>query len=181
MYKKYLENNNLVNIISETTFRKHFKNNYNIKFKHARSDVCDICFEKERNIQNLQFDQAYIKHKNNFEIHSLVKKQFLDNDYNKYIVIEFDYSQNKPLPKLPNSCLFYKRLLWLYIFNIHIYQDQSYIFHSLEGSSPKNSNSVCSSLFKVIEILQIKNKLDGKEIVFLSDNTCAQNKKLDHN
>ena len=174
MYKEFLVSNNQDNNISRTSFTNFFKNNYNIKFKHPRSDVCDTCFEKERNIQNLQFNQAYNEHINNFNTHSLLKKQYLKGK--NYIVIEFDYSQNKPLPKLPNSSLFYKRLLWLYIFNIHVYQEQSYIFYSLEGDSPKNSNSVCSSLFKIIEKLQFENKLSGKEIVFLSDNTCAQNK-----
>ena len=94
----------------------------------------------------------------------------------KFIVFEFDFAQNRPWPKLPNSDVFYRRLLWLYIFEVHVYNYKSFIFWDLEGCAPKNTNSVCTSLFHVIKELIPENTQDEKELVFLSDSTCAQNK-----
>ena len=158
------------------TFKNYFKQNFDIKFKSHRSDYCDFCFEHEKDgVENLQFDakQKYLEHKNlitNFEI--------LKNSYKseKYIVIEFDYAQNRPLPKLPNCNLFYKRLLWLFIFNVHVHNIKSFIFYNLEGMAPKNPNSVCSAIFRVIQFLKDGNFLLDKEIIFISDSTCSQNK-----
>lgn len=58
---------------------------------------------------------------------------------------EFDFGQNLPLPKLPMNAQFYRRLLWLYVFNVHIYKiNRSYMFHFLEGSYKNGANSVCN-------------------------------------
>ena len=79
---------------------------------------------------------------------------------------------------LTNCDLFYKRLLWLYTFNVHVHNFNSFIFYSLEGESPKRSNSVCSNVFRIIEIPFSQNKLAKKEIGFLSDSRVSQNKNM---
>ena len=46
---------------------------------------------------------------------------------------EFYYAQNLPLPKIPVNEQFYKRLLWLYLFNVHVYgSEQSYMYPHLK-------------------------------------------------
>ena len=95
------------------------------------------------------------------------------------LVLNFDYSQNHPLPKLPNCEVFYKRLLWFFIFNIHIYYPKlSYFFYSIEGLYSKNGNSVCSYIFKLLNELNFynENKQIIKEIILLSDATSSQNR-----
>lgn len=42
---------------------------------------------------------------------------------NTSLVLEFDYGQNLPLPRLTVTSLFYKRQLWYYAFNIHCHND----------------------------------------------------------
>ena len=177
LYKSFLIEKKIDQGICLRTFTVFFKNNYDIKFKPLRSDYCDFCFENEKDgIENLQFEarQKYLEHQNLKDIYKNLKTSYKSDE--KYIVIEFDYAQNRPLPKLPNCNLFYKRLLWLYIFNVHVHGIKSFIFYSLEGNSPKNPNSVCSALFEVLQFLKENNHLINKELIFVSDSTCSQNK-----
>jgi hypothetical protein len=54
------------------------------------------------------------------------------------LCFEFDYSQNRPLPKIPNCEVFYKRLFWLYIFNLHLHNsDISFILNNKHRESPQ--------------------------------------------
>ena len=42
---------------------------------------------------------------------------------------EFDYGQNLPLPKIAVSDQFYRRLIWLQNYNIHVHNSpRSYMF-----------------------------------------------------
>ena len=175
-YKNFLINKSFNQNLCINSFKSYFKKNCNISIKKLITDYCDLCFKNERKVENLQLldKENFIRHQTNRGLHKNLKNFYLDDE--KYIVIEFDYAQNRPLPKLPNCALFYRRLLWLFVFNVHIHNYKSFIFYSLEGKTPKNSNSVCSNLYQVIEILKSENKLVNKEIIFLSDNTCSQNK-----
>ena len=175
-YKLFLQGKSLDFKLSYTTFTNYFKNNCNIKFKHHRTDVCDFCYKMENTVENYKQDPSFINHHKNVESHKKLKNNFIKNE--KYVVLEFDYAQNRTLPNAPNSELFYKRQLNLFIFNVHVYNIKSFIFNTVEGKSPKNTNSVCTSIFKVLQILNTENKLDEKELIFLSDNTCAQNKNF---
>lgn len=49
-------------------------------------------------------------------------------------VLEFDYAQNLPIPKLNITSQFYKRLLWLFNFNIHCHNDGSSSFFLFFGN-----------------------------------------------
>lgn len=65
-----------------------------------------------------------------------------------YLVVEFDYSQNFPIPKLNVNAQFYKRMFWEYCFNIHVFNDNSsYCYCFTECDRKKNPNSVVSFLF----------------------------------
>lgn len=92
------------------------------------------------------------------------------------LVLEFDYGQNYPLPKLRVNSQFYKRLLWLYIFNVHVFNDDSsFMYTYMETEGRKNANSVCSLVHHCI-----KQKMSAgvKKIVLLSDGTGGQNKNI---
>ena len=64
-----------------------------------------------------------------------IKQDFLESVKDKEncdtLIIEFDYGQNLNLPRLNNSAQFYKRLLWLYVFNIHCHNDGRSKFYCL--------------------------------------------------
>lgn len=92
------------------------------------------------------------------------------------LVLEFDFAQNRPLPKLVVNAQFYKRLLWFYIFNIHNHNDNSSAFYwYLENEGEKNCDSVCSMLY---DYISKKITSATKKIVLFSDATGAQNKSI---
>ena len=65
---------------------------------------------------------------------------------------EFDFGQNLPLPKLPVNEQLFRRLLWLYIFNVHVFKlTNSYMFYCLEGNMKKGTNVVCNFVEFVIK------------------------------
>jgi hypothetical protein len=151
-FKKFIVSENLSFelVLTYETFRTFFIDNYNISFKHPRSDVCDLHFKfEQKGFENLSETEKLIfeSHKNKIEAYKSLKSELLKKSNNR-IYLEFDYSQNRPLTKLLNCEVFYKRLLWFHIFNVNLHNlDLSYMFHFKEGKYPKNPNSVCSYLF----------------------------------
>lgn len=152
--------------LGRTTFIDYFKLNFNIRFRPNRTDECDFCFECKLN-SNYNSDDKYLEHILNVDKHDSLKKMFI-NDIENFIVFAFDYSQNKPLPKLSNSKIYYTRQLYMYLFNIHVYPYNEYNFsdriyyHSFEGEQGKNSNTVCSNLYHIIECYKISEIIDKK-------------------
>ncbi|KAJ8877720.1 hypothetical protein PR048_022175 [Dryococelus australis] len=68
------------------------------------------------------------------------------------LVLQFDYAQNFPLPKTNETSQIYKRLVWVYLFNMHCHNiDYSQIYHFLETDSKKNPDRVCSFLFNKVD------------------------------
>lgn len=95
---------------------------------------------------------------------------------NTSLVLEFDYCQNLPLPRLTVTSLFYKRQLWYYAFNIHCHNDDvstMYTYLGTEGT--KDADSVASFVFDFI-YKKIEKGPTIKEIILLSDNCGGQNK-----
>lgn len=65
---------------------------------------------------------------------------------------EFDYAQNLILPKLSVSDQFYKRKLYMYLFNVHNHvTNNSYMYPYLEGHAKKGANTICSFLQHAID------------------------------
>ena len=90
-------------------------------------------------------------HKKKVDAHKNLKADIMERAGKTALVLEFDYAQNLPLPKLPVNDQFYKRLLWLHVFNVHVHgQDKSYMFHFTEGMTKKGANSMCSFVRNVI-------------------------------
>lgn len=90
------------------------------------------------------------------------------------MILDFDYAHNRPLSKLSVTSQFYKRFLWMYIFNIHCHNnDSSILYWYLENEGTKDSNSVCSLLYRYIS----EKVNDGvRKIVLFSDGAGSQNK-----
>jgi hypothetical protein len=171
-YYNRVVNNNLT--LCYNTFINYFKNNYNYGFSHPRKDVCDVCFECEQTgINNLTIDKKleyenHLSKKDNFQILKTNICKRLD-----ILILEIDYCQNKPLPKLPVSALFYSRLLWLMIFNVHIHNfEKSFMYYFLEGEYKRGANSVCSFVYSVLKNITI----NAKKIVIFSDSADGQNR-----
>lgn len=168
-------------IMKYKTYFKFFKQQCNFSFRHPKTDVCDYCTECQMKLNVNPEDECklnFMVHKKKMKAYSKTKNEILENCKTDLttLVIEFDYAQNLPLPKLNVTSQFYKRLLWLYTFNVHIHNDNtSYMYTFMETEGKKDANSVASFLYdclkkKLVEFPRVK------KIVFLSDGAGGQNK-----
>lgn len=74
------------------------------------------------------------------------------------LCLEFDFAQNLPVPKIPVKDQFFKRLMWIYVFNVHVHSKvldknikQSYMFLMPEGLNKRGANTVCNFVSEVIK------------------------------
>lgn len=90
----------------------------------------------------------------------MLKKYYTTNlPKESSLIIEFDYAQNVAFLRLNVCDQFYKRLVWMYIFNIDNHSDGSSRMYSfLEGQAQKNPNSAVSFLFHYLQEKIIRNK-----------------------
>lgn len=156
--------------ISISSYSKYFNHNVNFSFRMPRTDVCNFCFEEETKTEK---SSEFIQHKANVTAYHQLKKEILLLE--NVSVFEFDFGQNLPLPKIPVSDQFYRRLLWIHIFNVHVYNSKrSYMFTFTEGHVKKGATTVCNLLLHAIfeeYKLQYNNK-----IYLFSDSCSGQNK-----
>lgn len=92
------------------------------------------------------------------------------------LILEFGYSQNLPLPKIPLTEQLCRRLLWMCLFNIHVHgaSGKSYMFHFLQGMAKKGASTVCSFFGYVIQ-KEFRNERH-KHIILLSGACGGQNR-----
>lgn len=168
---------NKLEIMSYWSFKKYYDENFNIGFSNPKSDVCDLCFEMTNiGVERLTEEQRIIfdKHLNDYNDYKSIKSSILSSDLSEKLVIEFDYGQNKPLPKLNKTSNYYSRCLWFFIFNVFIHSTkESFMYYFLEGQFKKGSNSVISFVYQTLKSI---NLLNYKEIILFSDNCPGQNK-----
>lgn len=179
----FLMNTNTALTMKYKTYHKYFRTNSPYSIRKPRTDVCDFCTQCKILLKANPNDPCLNKY--NFHVMKSNRYKDIKNSYllqakkenPSVLVLEFDYAQNRPLPKLNATAQFYKRLLWMYIFNIHCHNDQSSVLYwYLENEGTKDSNSVCSLLYHYIS-----RKLDGssiKKIVLFSDAAGGQNKSV---
>ena len=154
-----------------STYTKYFNNNLNFSFSNPRTDVCNLCYE-HRNDKTVTTEIE--NHKKSIESYKILKKNMLSEK--DVLCLEFDFGQNLPLPKIPVSDQFYKRLLWLHIFNVNVFGDhkRSYMYLFMEGILKKGANTVCNLLFHSI---QNELKLNYYNKIYLFSDACGgQNK-----
>ena len=167
--------------ISMGTYIIFFKFNMKYAVRRPRSDICNFCYECK--INNDLKNEDYINHIKEVENYRKSKKIYLAEKTN--LCIEFDFAQNLALPKLIVNAQYYSRLLWLFIFNVHVFnksgknldsneKDNSYMFFMLEGFAKKGSNTVIN--FVLFTILREYQPDKHKKIILLSDSCGGQNK-----
>lgn len=165
------------------TYHRYFRENSSYSFRQPRTDVCDFCTKCKILLEANPDDPMktqYLLHLKKVEFYNKMKKEYLESiDKNPdTLIIEFDYAQNLPLPKLNITSQFYKRLLWLFNFNVHCHNDKSSTFYCfLETDSKKGPNTVCSFVYNFITE-KLKDFPNIKKIVFFSDSCGGQNKNI---
>jgi len=162
--------------IAFCTFEQYFNVHLEFAFSLPRSDVCNMCFWKEQGSSMTVEENVRLKlHKSKVDGYNLVKSTVLGADFvPEVLILEFDYAQNLPLPKLPVNDQFYKRLLWMFIFNLHMHQHENlYMFHFMEGNCKKGANRVC--LF-VHDVIKFECNPEVRKINLFSDACLGQNR-----
>lgn len=169
--------------LSYKTYQKFFRQHCDFSFRRPRVDVCDFCSEYEiilKQDPNSARGAELNLHKEKVAAYNKLKKELLE----KYKadpetrIIEFDYAQNLPVPKLNCTGQFYKRLLWIYLFNVHIHNSngESNMFAFLETEGKKNPNSVISLVHKTLTDLMQRQPF--KRVIMFSDAAGGQNKNF---
>lgn len=149
--------------------------------KDPKTDVCDQCemfkIKLRRNPTDIKTRLARRLHLTMVKRYQRMKNRILNNIPEDTRVLEFDYGQNLPLPKLTINKQFYKRLLWLYNLNIHCHNDNESTFYTfLENDGKKDANSIVSYLHHFLQTNGILDNRDVRRIILFSDNANGQNK-----
>lgn len=173
------------------TYYKFFRSCNEYSFRSPKTDVCDFCTKCEVKLKVNPDDdckEAYRNHLKKVQEYYKLKKMYIPSKnhpetfdkkvHEDSLVLEFDYAQNLSLPKLNINSHYYKRILNLYVFNIHCFNDNdSKMFTFLECDGKKDSNSVASFL----EVFIKKKLVDNptyKNVILFSDSAGGQNKNL---
>lgn len=163
------------------TYHRNFREKSKYALRMPRTDVCDFCFKCNIILKENPNDPCKVQHDihmKKVDSYKAIKKVILDKckTDDSLLVLEFDFAQNRPLPKLEVNSVFYKRLLWMYIFNVHCHNDDnSAMYWFLESKGEKNCNAVCSFLYDFIGRRRLSSV---KKIVLFSDATGGQNKSI---
>lgn len=139
LFKLYYKEKTGINCqMKYVMYFKFFKSNCNYGFRHPKTDLCDDCVKYNKILEVNDNDPCkldFILHKRKVDAYLAKRQSFIADGKNDETVltVEFYYAQNLPIPKLNTTKQFYKRLLWLYLFNIHVHNDSSSYFYSLFG------------------------------------------------
>lgn len=160
---------------------KTFKEKCNFSFRQPKTDVCDFCVKYTKKLEADPRDPCkseFETHKESYKLYFKIKNKYINeaNNNDTVLVCEFDYAQNFAVPKLNVTSQFYKRLLWLYAFNIHIHNDgTSFMYNFMEHEAKKNADSVISFLNECLTE-KLKENPHITMVVLLSDAAAGQNK-----
>ncbi|KYM94002.1 hypothetical protein ALC62_15384 [Cyphomyrmex costatus] len=181
-FKEYYKKQTSKTLNISYTSYYHFFKSYKYSFSLPKTDVCDYCTECKIKLKQYSDDQCkamYELHVKDFHDYQKLKQKYISfcNQENKRkLIVEFDYAQNLPLPKLNVISQFYKRVLWQYIFNVHYHNDNtSTFYYFLENESKKDSNTVCSFVYHFLSKCLAKEE-NFTEIILFSDGCGGQNK-----
>lgn len=175
----FVKKNLLTNLkMQYKTYFAYFKKNCHYSFKKPKSNGCDFCTANEIILSvnpNDPCKVSYMIHKRKVEKYMSTKRELLkrcETEIN-VLVVEFDYGQNLPVLKLNVTSQFHKRLLWLYLFNVHFHNDRSlYMYYFIETLSKEGTFSGVF-LFK-----RLAQNSSISEIFLLSDACGGQNKNF---
>lgn len=170
--------------MSYQTYHQYYTSKFSYAVRKPKTDICDFCQECKNKLQLSSSDPCKVP----YEIHlrkktrrKTMRDEFITDSKqmnSKILTLEFDYSQNYPIPKLNVNNQFYKRMFWLYNFNIHVFNDESsYCYTFTECDGTKNANSVVSFLYDCLK-KQLQKFPDISTVILLSDATGGQNRNF---
>ncbi len=139
--------------LSENSYYKLFQRS-KFAIQKPYTDRCNLCEQYTLRLRCPPCDPCrvlFMLRKRRVRKYLALKREILWNPPPNTLVIEFDYAQNQPIPKLNIKEQFYKRLMWFYIFNVHCHNDKDSSFYSFyEYVGAKGSNSVASFVYDFI-------------------------------
>lgn len=154
MFKEFCKERHIdetgLKIPAYKTYHKFFHNETNYGFSIPKTDLCDFCSESKVKLKSNPNDPCqvpYQLHLRKYYAYKKIKDSLVTKSKeinSEILVLEFDYAQNLPLPKTNETAQFYKRLMWVYLFNVHCHNnDNSYLYYFLETEG-KKTLTVCA-------------------------------------
>lgn len=181
MYRLYKEKYN--NPVSQSSYKKVFYKDFNLRFKVPKKDTCKKCDHYGVKIKNaVGVDRQIIEdwHNNHLEQAELLQTQ-MKNDLElakndaEVETLTFDMQKTLPLPRLPTNIVYYKRQLNAYNFGVHVGSSGKGIFNVwMETEGSKGTQEVGSCLRK--HIMSITQPV--KTLILWSDSCGGQNRSI---
>ncbi|XP_045778740.1 uncharacterized protein LOC123876489 [Maniola jurtina] len=161
------------------TYRKIFKQDYNISFFIPKKDMCEFCaaFENMDVLKKEENELKYLEHHTEKEFSRVEKNEDKLKVQENYIVACYDLQAVLPLPMCKTSAFYYKSKLNVCNFTIcELNKDKCNCYVWSEVDSLRGANEIGSCVLEFIkEKAQAVND-PNLEIVFYSDNCCGQQK-----
>ena len=175
--------------VSETTYKRIFYRDFNLKFKSPKKDTCKTCdqlkiqIDVENNKQTTMENQEELKRlKCKQELHhrqvesstASREKDSRDAREGKIHAISFDLEKTFPLPKLSTNEAYYKRQLSIFNLGIHdLATQQAYMYIWHEGVASRGPQEIGSCIMKYV-----KEYVKSSQLVAWSDACGGQNRNI---
>lgn len=181
LYKDYKSDcikNNLP-FVQKHTYRKIFKNDFNISFFVPKKDQCDLCTSykiAEESVKK-EIEENYTRHIQEKEESREEKRKDKELVSDTYIVACYDLQAVMTIPKGEISTFYYKSKINCLNFTIsELGLDHTECYFWDEGEAQRGANEIGTC---VLTFLQKKSEAANSDLldaVFYSDNCCGQQK-----
>jgi len=170
--------------VSQTTYWRVYKDNFNYRFGRPQVDTCCLCEELNLKIKSPHLNdvakraavaELLVHKRKGKKFYAALKHEQSDDGKKEsnVLALSFDFMKTISLPKLPIQELYYMRQLSVNIFGITNIKERKtdiYLYH--EGLCKKSPNEVCSFLNDYLKSVPDK----YTELHFYCDNFTGQNK-----
>lgn len=162
MYRLYKRKYESENPVGNSTYKKIFYQDFNLRFKVPKKDTClkcDVYIAKIKSSSGPERLMIEEWHRDHLELADQLRKQMnadleLAKVNDKVETLPFDMEKILQIPKIPTSIMYYKRQLNMYNLGIHVGSRGKGIFNIwLEFEASKGTQEVGSSLKKFIETI----------------------------
>lgn len=173
--------------LKEHMFRHIFNTEFNLHFKHPKTDTCKTCDGIIAYLKNekLSFENRS-KHEETLKKHHdavAQKKEGYQSDIKeakesngRIKCYTFDLQKTLETPSLSTSVAYYKRQLWTY--NLCIHDDvtgQAYMYMWSENMASRGADEIGSCVMKH---LRIHDSVNTKKVYFYSDKCGGQKRNI---
>lgn len=187
MYNQWKEARKAENlsVVKYHTYRKIFRDHFNLSFKSPATDICSTC-EQYAHLVRANINKA--ENVLQWKLHKLRAKKFyslMKTSRTKcnVLTVAFDLQKNLPLPKTNVGEEYYCRQLWMYNLAFVIdspkpsRQKNVFMYNWMEHQSGKGSNEICSALADFLRRIRKRVEKRGyKHLALFSDGCAGQNK-----